>query len=55
MAAKAKKYIGVDIGGTSIKLGIVDGRGTVLQRLEVDGTYDKRDQKALWRRGTSNQ
>lgn len=26
MAAKAKKYIGVDIGGTSIKLGIVDGR-----------------------------
>ena len=40
MAAKAKKYIGVDIGGTSIKLGIVDGRGTVLQRLEVEHITD---------------
>ena len=30
----AKKYIGVDVGGTSIKLGIVDDRGEVLTKKE---------------------
>lgn len=30
----AKKYIGVDVGGTSIKLGIVDDRGDVLTKKE---------------------
>ena len=30
----AKKYIGVDVGGTSIKLGIVDDRGEVLIKKE---------------------
>ena len=30
----AKKYIGVDVGGTSIKLGIVDDRGEVLVKKE---------------------
>lgn len=29
-----KKYIGADIGGTSIKLGIVTGEGTLLSRME---------------------
>ena len=31
-----KRFVGVDIGGTNIKLGLVDPDGTVTQRLVLD-------------------
>ncbi|WP_205527758.1 ROK family protein [Listeria costaricensis] len=30
-----KKYIGIDIGGTTIKMALVDGSGTILQRWQI--------------------
>lgn len=39
-----RKYIGVDIGGTSIKLGLITDEGTVLSRMESVYTK-KRDHK----------
>lgn len=40
MTTKERIYIGVDIGGTSIKLGLVDEKGTILQKLEVEHIAD---------------
>ena len=41
-----KKYIGVDVGGTSVKLGIVDGQGNVLEQREV--TYsEEKDRRSM--------
>lgn len=35
-----KQYLGVDIGGTAVKLGIVDESGTILQRTEQSVSFD---------------
>ncbi len=40
MTTKKRIYIGIDIGGTSIKLGLVDEKGTILQKLEVEHIAD---------------
>lgn len=36
-----KQYLGVDIGGTAVKLGIVDETGTILHRAEESVSFDK--------------
>ena len=35
-----KQYFGIDIGGTSIKLGIVDETGKVLAKGEASVSFD---------------
>ncbi len=35
-----KQYLGIDIGGTAVKLGIVDETGTVLRRAEASVSFD---------------
>ncbi len=35
-----KQYLGVDIGGTAVKLGIVDASGTILQHAEQSVSFD---------------
>lgn len=35
-----KKYLGVDIGGTAVKLGIVDEKGNVLEKTDYDVAFD---------------
>ncbi|MGN0976206.1 MAG: ROK family protein [Gemmiger sp.] len=35
-----KRYLGIDIGGTAVKLGLVDGEGRVLARLERSVSFD---------------
>ena len=36
----SKTYLGVDIGGTAVKLGLVDENGRVLRRAERSGSVD---------------
>ena len=36
----SKIYLGVDIGGTAVKLGLVDETGTVLRRAEYSVSFD---------------
>ncbi len=38
-----RKAIAVDVGGTSIKLGLIDDTGTILQRLELPTSVEKED------------
>ncbi len=44
-----KRYLGVDVGGSSIKTGIVDENGTLLARgrLEIPGSYEAFQQALL--------
>ena len=35
-----KVYLGIDIGGTAVKLGLVDGQGRVLARAEASVSFD---------------
>ncbi len=35
-----KKYIGIDIGGTKVKAGIVTGEGDILKKLSLDANID---------------
>ena len=35
-----KHYLGIDIGGTAVKLGIVDETGTVLAKAEESVSFD---------------
>ena len=35
-----KHYLGIDIGGTAVKLGIVDEAGAVLAKAEESVSYD---------------
>lgn len=35
-----KCYLGIDIGGTAVKLGLVDGQGNVLARAEASVSFD---------------
>ena len=35
-----KQYLGIDIGGTAVKLGIVDGTGAVLAKTEASVCFD---------------
>ena len=37
---KTKQYLAIDIGGTSVKLGIVDETGTVLAKAEESVSFD---------------
>jgi len=41
MAAKTKYALGVDLGGTNIKLGIVSDSGTIISKLSVPSNADK--------------
>lgn len=34
-------YLGIDIGGTAVKLGLVDATGSVLERMEQSVSYDR--------------
>ena len=36
----SKIYLGIDIGGTAVKLGLVDDTGTVLDRAERSVSFD---------------
>ena len=36
----SKTYLGVDIGGTAVKLGLVDENGAVLRRAERSVSFD---------------
>ena len=36
----SKTYLGVDIGGTAVKLGLVDENGRVLRRAERSVSFD---------------
>ena len=36
----SKTYLGVDIGGTAVKLGLVDDTGAVLRRAERSVSFD---------------
>ena len=36
-----KQYLAIDIGGTAVKLGIVDEEGRVLSRTEQSVCFDK--------------
>ena len=36
----SKTYLGVDIGGTAVKLGLVDENGRVLRRAECSVSFD---------------
>ena len=36
----SKLYLGIDIGGTAVKLGLVDGTGAVLDRAERSVSFD---------------
>ena len=35
-----KQYLGIDIGGTAVKLGLVDEQGQVLARQEQSVSFD---------------
>ena len=35
-----KQYLGIDIGGTAVKLGIVDETGAVLAKTEASVCFD---------------
>ena len=37
---KTKQYLAIDIGGTSVKLGIVDETGAVLAKAEESVSFD---------------
>ena len=39
--AKVKAAVGVDLGGTTIKLGIVDRKGKILKKLSIDSKAEK--------------